>query len=174
MFFLLRDKGRDISIPTPEYKVIQTDTGSVTVRNPMKRIIFKPLTGKGWKTTALPVKYGREDCEGYFDSQFSKMRPHVEEEEAIEFLMNHKDYGVDFIAINDDGKAILTLDEWETPAKRSEPYLTDSGEGKFCSLCEKQLDTRGLHKHLESKTHLDLLVAAEKAMVGSHNQGAAG
>lgn len=166
MLFISRDKGRTFFLPHDEYEVIQTNSGAVTIKKPLQRIVFLPYNGKGFVTSALPVKHGRDRAEGYFNSGVAKTRPNVTQDEAEAFLMDHKDYGTDFVAIGDDGKSLTPL-EWNSPAHRSEPFLTDSGEGKHCQLCKKQVDIRGLHKHIESKAHMALLAQAEKLVVSN-------
>ena len=162
MFFISRDKGQSFFLPQHEYEVIQTDAGtSVTIRNPLKQIIFRPFSGPGFATNALPLKHGRERAEGYFDSTVEKYRPHVEQEEAEDYLFNHKKYGVDFIAIGEDGKAMASL-EWKSPAHRSQPFLSASGSGVHCALCDKQVDKKGLHKHLDSAAHIERLEEVER------------
>jgi hypothetical protein len=166
MFFVSRDRGQSFFLPQHEYKVIQTDSGSVTVKVPLKQIAFEPFSegSGGFKTPALPVKYGREAAEGWFDSKYSRMRKNVEQDEAEEFLLSHKMYGIDFVAIGDDGKAIDPL-AMETPAKRSERFLSESGDGVHCALCEKQVNKKGLHKHIESHAHMNRLEEAEQHQV---------
>lgn len=171
MFFVSRDRGQSFFLPQHEYQVIQTDTGSVTIRNPLKQIFFKPFGAEGFQTSAIPTKYGRDRAEGWFDSKHDRLRPHVEQEEAEEFLLNHKQYGVDFVAIGEDGKALGRL-ALETPAKRSERFLSASGDGVHCSLCEKQVNKMGLHKHIEGKIHMRNLENFEENQVQQLSGGA--
>ena len=162
MFYISRDNGRRIFIPHPTVELKNTNKGSVAVGIPQKWIWFKPIAGDGYVTNALPNRDGRNKAEGFFESDNSRFRRGLTEEEADEFLMNHKDYGVDFVAMV-DGRAINPL-EWDDPAHRSGPFLTDSGAGKQCSRFDKQVDIRGLHKHIESKAHLGLLLETERSM----------
>jgi len=164
MHFISRDKGRKIVARHADIKLQSTVQGMFQVEVKPAFIIFRPMRHGGWKTSALPQMYGREMAEGEFDSSRAKMRPGLTEHEADEFLLKHKDYGIDFVAMDDDGKPIAASD-WDRSTKRSEPFLSPSGKGVYCELCEKQLDGRGMHKHLESNAHMTLLAEAEQKQV---------
>jgi len=164
MFFICRDKGRRIVVSAERKELITTPQGPQDRHFSSKSIIFKPIAGDGYVTSALPQKGMREKAEGFWESEVAKTRPGLSQEEAENFLANHKDYGVEFVAIGKRGEP-LTSGEWSDPVKRSEPYLTPSGDGVYCQLCERQLPNRGLPAHLKAKKHVDLLIAAEESQL---------
>lgn len=170
MFYICRDKGRRITVQRGHARVIETPQGPVREVVPAKRVEFIPISGPAWVTRALPERYGRNAAEGCFDSSGAKYRENLTEQEADEFLVNHKDYGIDFVAIDGDGKPI-SPSEWNSPMRRSDPFLTASGEGKYCELCDKQLDVRGVKGHVNSAAHLASLEKAEKKQL-SRTRGA--
>ena len=161
MFFICRDKGRRIVVSAQRQETFSTAQGPQTKFYPGQCIIFKPISGQGFVTVALPKKGMRDRAEGFWESEVAKTRPGLTKEEAEKYLANHKDYGVEFIAIGKKGEPLIA-GEWSDPAKRSEPYLTPSGSGMHCRLCDRQLPLRGLSTHLKSKKHVAFLIKAEE------------
>jgi hypothetical protein len=164
MLFICRDKGRRIVVSAERQEMYSTKEGV----HGSSYILFRPWEGKGFVTSALPRKGMRERAEGFFESENPNYRPGLTQEEAERFLANHKDYGREFVAIGKKGET-LGSGEWldpgkrsEAPGKRSEAYLTPSGAGVFCQLCDRQLENRGLSRHITSKKHVEFLEKAEE------------
>lgn len=161
MLFICRDKGRRIVVSAERQEMYSTKEGPQVKVHSSSCIIFRPLAGDGFVTSALPQKGMRDRAEGFFESEVPRNRPGLTQEEAERFLANHKDYGREFVAIGTAGEA-LGSNEWLDPVKRSQVYLTPSGSGLYCELCERQLPKRGIDQHLKSKSHVALLIKAEE------------
>jgi hypothetical protein len=161
MLFICRDKGRRIVVSAERQEMYSTKEGPQVKVHGSSYILFQALAGDGYVTTALPRKGMRERAEGFFESENPRMRPGLTKDEAERFLANHKDYGREFVAIGKKGET-LGSGEWLDPGKRSEAYLTPSGAGVFCQLCDRQLENRGLSRHITSKKHVEFLEKAEE------------
>lgn len=90
----------------------------------------------------LPDKHLVKGAQGVFDSSKPSNRPGMSEEEAIDVILTHPDYGKRMLAVDDKGNWIDKVD-----------FLRPVGSQMYCSLCDKYLDKRGSHKHPESKEH---------------------
>ena len=143
MLFLSRLKAPRYIIESEDRKIVTTNGRDEIFRVPAKRLLFKPLGVGSIKTSALPKRNGSSEAWGKLDTAVAKQRPGMTEEEADNALFSHPKYGKDFFALGDDGKPLVS----------DEMYIQPSGRGKYCALCDQQLENRGVPSHLRSQAH---------------------
>lgn len=172
MFFICRDKGLRIVARHATSELVQVGSMLKEVTTGVAWIKFRPIAGDGYVTPALPAKYGRNKAEGFFESENKKFRPGLSEAEANQFLLKHKNYGIDFVAI--DGETGMVLDSaiLGDPSERSKIFFSPSGDGVHCELCSQQVHARGVTNHVKSAKHMENLEKAESESVKKINKGA--
>jgi hypothetical protein len=157
MIFLSMDKGLEFVAQPMRYKYHNMADGSVDKQEiPGKFIRFSPLTTKmEWPLS--PV-HGRTKAEGIFNSESTRARPNMTKEEAENFLLDHRFYGVTMIGYGANGKVYGTGED----AIPEDRIIVLSGDGYFCKICKQQLASRGRHNHPKSKQHQRLLDGLER------------
>jgi hypothetical protein len=121
----------------------------------------------GYPEELLPAHYGQNRAQGRFDTRIDlperEMKLYdVTEEEVIEYLDTHRQN-----AANDEpGEKIFVRIDNQAEVLNEDSYIVPYGDSdsteRWCNLCEKVVDVRGLPKHREGKTHTELLALAEK------------
>lgn len=140
MLVLSRDKGLILYVSGEEWKYIPLSNGTFDkVKIPMKKIEFSPLHSP--IKCNLPKIGPVDGARGFWDSSVPHTRENLSEQEAIDAILSHKSYGRDFIAV-DGGEEVDPNN-----------VLVPRGDGVYCKVCDKLLDKRGSHMHLDSKTH---------------------
>jgi len=171
MFFISRDKGLKIVARHATEKLVQVGAQLQEVKTTAAWIKFRPVARDGYVTAALPQMYGRNKAEGYFESENAKYRAGISEQEADAFLLKNKNYGINFVAVDEDG-VVIDLVGAGTVAQRSQLHLVPSGDGVHCKLCDQQLKPRGVNKHVNGQKHIDLLEQEESKNVNAIRGGA--
>lgn len=170
MFFISRDKGLEIVARHATSKLVQVGAQLQSVETPVTWIKFRPVSADGYVTAHLPQMYGRNKAEGFFESDKAKYRAGITEQEADAFLLNHEDYGINFVAVDEDG-VVIDLVAAGSVTQRSQIYLVPSGDGVYCKLCSQQLKNRGVNKHLNGQKHIDNLEEEESKNVNAIRAG---
>ena len=147
MIFLSRDKGLRMVINPVHKFVHRTSSGNVSEVVPGKRIQFQKLAAP-MPCSAFPPDKGnplRWGAEGVLDSKLAAKQAKMKEDDIINWLLHNEDYGVKFIAVDEEGG---------TPLVPEEVVLEVAGDGWHCTVCDQYIqDDRGKKPHLESKKH---------------------
>ena len=103
---------------------------------------FEPLPGQGIALRGKLWK-GKLDTE-LAAEKLNRTGSEVTAEQLTVALMNHRNYGRDFIAFGDDGEAV-----------EDEALLTEVGDGSFiCQACDQVIKNRqGVQGHFGSDKH---------------------
>ena len=172
MFFICRDKGLRIVARHATSELVQVGSMLKEVTTGVAWIKFRPIAGDGYVTPALPQKYGRAKAEGFFESENPKFRPGLSEAEANQYLLKHKNYGVDFVAIDGETGMVLDSSIMGDPVERSKVFFSPSGDGVHCDLCSQQVKVRGIRRHVDGAKHMENLEKAESESVNKIQKGA--
>ena len=147
MLFLSRDKGLKLVHTQVRKYVHRTNSGNVSEIVPGRRIQFQRLASP-MPCSVFPEKGTsfRWGAEGVIDSSLAAKQADMEEQEVINWLLHHDDYGVKFVAIDEDSGVPLAAEE---------VVLEKAGEkGWRCKVCDQYIqDDRGKKSHLESRKH---------------------
>jgi hypothetical protein len=147
MIFLSRDKGLKLVHSQVRKYVHRTNSGNVTEIVPGRRIQFQKLA-LPMPCSTFPEKGSgfRWGAEGILNSALAAKQADMEEQEVINWLLHHDDYGISFIAVDEDEGVPLAAEE---------VVLEKAGEkGWRCKVCDQYIqDDRGKKSHLESRKH---------------------
>jgi hypothetical protein len=147
MIFLSRDKGLKLVHSQVRKYVHRTNSGNVTEIVPGRRIQFQRLA-QPMPCSTFPEKGSgfRWGAEGILNSALAAKQADMEEQEVINWLLHHDDYGVSFIAVDEDEGVPLAAED---------VVLEKAGEkGWRCTVCDQYIqDDRGKKGHLESRKH---------------------
>ena len=152
MLVISRLRAPRFIIQNSDFNVIRVN--GVDVAQPVKgkSLNFIPL-GAPMQTTALPSRYGRQEALGKLNTDNSRQCKGMDPEEAEAAIFAHPKYGIDFVAIGRDGRAVTSDDQWIEPS---------AGGNHYCNLCDQQIAARGLHSHLGGAAHVDRLETKEQ------------
>lgn len=139
-------------IQNADFNVVRINGADVAQPIKGKSLNFAPM-GAPMQTTALPSRYGRQEALGKLNTENSRQCKGMTPEEAEAAVFAHPKYGVDFVAIGPDGRAVTSDDQYIEPA---------AGGNHYCSLCDQQIAARGLHSHLGGKAHMVRLEDKER------------
>jgi hypothetical protein len=138
-------------IQSEGYDYVTVNGATREIRKPAKRLLFRRIGFGSIPTAALPMRHGKQEAYGILNTESKKQRPGMTQEEAERELFAHPKYGIDFVAIGEDGTAMTSDDQWIKPLDK----------GYYCALCDQQIKKQGLHPHVTGKKHKDLMSAKE-------------
>jgi hypothetical protein len=148
MIFLSRDKGLRMVIRPVQKYIHRTSSGNISEIIPGARIQFQRLA-EPMPCSIFPAKGDsfRWGAEGILNSTLAAKQAKMKEDDIVNWLLHHEDYGNKFIAVDDDTG---------TPLVPEEVVLEVAGDGWHCTVCDQYIkDDRGKKPHLESKKHLE-------------------
>ncbi|MHC4145715.1 MAG: hypothetical protein ACYSUD_13160 [Planctomycetota bacterium] len=149
MIFLSRDKGLRMIISPVQKYIHRTSSGNISEIIPGKRIQFQKLA-QPIPCSAFPTKGEsghRWGAEGVLDSKLAAKQAQMKEDDVINWLLHNDDYGIKYVAVDDDSGVPLVPEE---------VVLEVAGDGWHCTVCDQYIeDGRGKKPHLESKKHLE-------------------
>lgn len=138
-----------------QVKIHETVTGTYRETQAPATIAFEPIRGD-FRSRLLPTKDGY--AKGHVDTEkvaaqfrhdgqtFLKDGEDVTQRSIEDYLLKHQSYGLEFVAVGEDGH--------EIGSDRTD--VVKEGERWWCLVCEKYLDGRGKDVHVEkSKEHLE-------------------
>jgi hypothetical protein len=146
MIFLSRDKGLRMVIRPVQKYIHRTSSGNVSEILPGARIQFQRLA-EPMPCNIFPKKgeAHRWGAEGILNSALAAKQAKMKEDDVVNWLLHHEDYGNKFIAVDNDTG---------TPLVPEEVVLEVAGDGWHCTVCDQYIeDGRGIKPHLESKKH---------------------
>jgi hypothetical protein len=158
MIFLSRDKGLRMVIRPVQKYIHRTSSGNISEIVPGARIQFQQLA-EPMPCSIFPAKgeSHRWGAEGILNSALAAKQAKMKEDDIVNWLLHHEDYGNKFIAVDDDTGVPLVPEE---------VVLEVAGEGWRCTVCDQYIqDARGKKPHLESKKHKEKVVELEQGMI---------
>ena len=161
MIFLSRDKGLRMIISPVQKFIHRTSSGNVSEIVPGKRIQFQKLAAPMPCSIFPPKDSGlhRWGAEGVLNSKLAAKQSKMKEDDVINWLLHNEDYGIKFVAVDDESG---------TPLVPEEVVLEVAGDGWHCTVCDQYIqDDRGKKPHLESKKHKDNVGALERGSFSS-------
>ena len=133
MIFISTHSGQEYILRHTRREVLETaDMGKITQVKEGIRVKFKALTTP-FETTLLPTRNGSNAARGILDSKVAAYQTGLTEQEIIDYLLNHRMYGVQHVAVEDDAGEV-DIDE-------AKFFVSQEDGTIFCKLCQKIIKT---------------------------------
>ena len=148
MIFLSRGVSPSFLMVSGYQRAVETDRGTVMDVRVPKWLKFSKL-GTPMAAPNLPAKKSEIDMVpralGFVDTEIAAREMRMSEQEIIDFLYQHPDYGVEFVSLEDESKETATQDS----------VFIENGDGTYyCNLCAQHLSSiQGVTGHKQSKIH---------------------
>ena len=144
MIFLSRGKSPSLLMVPGYEEIVQTIHGNIPqVKKPLW-LRFNAST-RPFEAPGLPTQGHSKKAWGYLKTDEAARKLGVDEQEVIDFLLNHPSHGVEFVGVSEDGDEITDEERF---------FIPEGEGGYFCKLCEQHLQNgQAKAGHTGSKAH---------------------